>query len=239
MPGFDDAHIHLQSGARPMRRRPALPAADRRGDPGRRSGRTRPRTPDAPWVLGRGWLYAPFPGGLPDARAARPRRPGPAGVHGLLRRPHGLGEHRRPAARRHRPRDARPAQRRRSSATPTASPPAPSRRTRSSLVERHIPVPAEDEDRASVRRAIAGDARDGPHGGTGRLARRPTSSRSGGASTPPASSRSGSGGALIMEPGQTLAEWRDRLDEYEARSPSRSAAATGSTPGSSRASWTA
>ena len=82
------------------------------------------------------------------------------------------------------------------------------------LVERHIPVPTEAEDRASVRLAqtamhalgvtAAQDAWLTPEelafwgrihaAGELRLRFR---------------------GALIMEPGQTLPEWRERLDEYE------------------------
>ena len=64
MPGFDDAHTHLLSGAR------ALGGADLFGLDSQDAVLDAIRahadaTPDAPWVLGRGWLYAAFPGGLP------------------------------------------------------------------------------------------------------------------------------------------------------------------------------
>ena len=94
--GFDDAHIHLARGRQRARsRRPVRARVGRR-----RSRPPSPRhaaaEPDAPWVLGKGWLYVPFPGGLPDRAAARRGRPRSAGVHGLLRRPHRLGEQRGP-----------------------------------------------------------------------------------------------------------------------------------------------
>src|SRR2546421_12743364 len=77
LPGFDDAHIHLQSGAReangallyPLESVDAIQAAIR----GHADS-----NPDAPWVLGRGWLYAAFPGELPTAAlldAVVPDRP--------------------------------------------------------------------------------------------------------------------------------------------------------------------
>ena len=64
--GFDDAHIHVVSGAQALDQVDlfqlptvgqiqvaiAMHAAEHR---------------DAPWVLGRGWQYVPFPGGLPTA----------------------------------------------------------------------------------------------------------------------------------------------------------------------------
>src|SRR5688572_10251427 len=66
MPGFDDAHIHLRSGAResngallyPLETVAEVQAAIRRHADA---------NPDEPWVLGRGWLYAAFPGGMPTA----------------------------------------------------------------------------------------------------------------------------------------------------------------------------
>lgn len=76
-PGFNDAHIHLSGGALSLERvdlieDQSLPAVQARieafaaAHPGR------------PWVLGRGWLYGSFPGGLPTREqldAVVPDRP--------------------------------------------------------------------------------------------------------------------------------------------------------------------
>ena len=64
-PGFDDAHIHVREGANELdhvdlfqlgsvAEVQAAIAAHAAADPA------------APWVLGRGWLYMAFPGGMPD-----------------------------------------------------------------------------------------------------------------------------------------------------------------------------
>ncbi len=62
--GFDDAHSHLLGGAR------SLDQVDLFGLDRLEAIQAAVRTaaeadPDAPWVVGRGWLYVPFPGGLP------------------------------------------------------------------------------------------------------------------------------------------------------------------------------
>ena len=62
--GFDDAHLHLVDGANELDRVDtfgltsveAIQAAIARDAAAR---------PDLPWVLGKGWLYAAFPGGMP------------------------------------------------------------------------------------------------------------------------------------------------------------------------------
>ena len=112
MPGFEDAHLHLRGGARSMGGAQLYPLQTVDGDPGRRPRARRPRTRMRPWVLGRGWLYAPFPGGMPTAGLLDRVVPDRPAWHGLLRRPYRLGQHDGDARRRHRPRDARPAQRR-------------------------------------------------------------------------------------------------------------------------------
>jgi predicted amidohydrolase YtcJ len=64
VPGFDDSHIHLMSGSLSLERVDliedlSVPAVQDRI-------RTFARAHAAsPWVLGRGWLYGSFPGGLP------------------------------------------------------------------------------------------------------------------------------------------------------------------------------
>ena len=62
--GFDDAHIHLLEGANELDRVDlfGLGSVEEVQDAIARHAATEP---DAPWVLGKGWLYASFPGGLP------------------------------------------------------------------------------------------------------------------------------------------------------------------------------
>ena len=64
VPGFDDSHIHLMSGALSLER------VDLIEDQTLEAVQARVRAfaaahPETPWVLGRGWLYGSFPGGLP------------------------------------------------------------------------------------------------------------------------------------------------------------------------------
>jgi predicted amidohydrolase YtcJ len=64
VPGFDDSHIHLMSGALSLER------VDLIEDQTLAAVQARVRAfaaahPGSPWVLGRGWLYGSFPGGLP------------------------------------------------------------------------------------------------------------------------------------------------------------------------------
>lgn len=67
-PGFGDAHVGLMSASL------ALDAVDlagaaTEGEVGRRITAYAKANPQAPWVLGRGWSYAAFPGGLPHRKA--------------------------------------------------------------------------------------------------------------------------------------------------------------------------
>ena len=64
LPGFNDAHLHLITGGLSLER------IDLAGAESLDEIQARIRTwatdhSDAPWVLGRGWYYQPFPGGLP------------------------------------------------------------------------------------------------------------------------------------------------------------------------------
>ena len=64
LPGFNDAHLHFITGGLNLER------IDLTGAATLDDIRSRIETwatvhPDAPWVLGRGWYYQPFPGGLP------------------------------------------------------------------------------------------------------------------------------------------------------------------------------
>lgn len=75
--GFDDAHVHVLVGAQELdhvdlfqlESVKAMQVA---------IARHAAANPAAPWVLGRGWMYAPFPGGLPTRQildAVVPDRP--------------------------------------------------------------------------------------------------------------------------------------------------------------------
>jgi hypothetical protein len=64
LPGFQDAHIHLVSGAASLQRVDLFEDATL-GAVQERIRAFAAAHPDHPWVLGRGWLYGAFPGGLP------------------------------------------------------------------------------------------------------------------------------------------------------------------------------
>lgn len=64
LPGFNDAHVHFVSGGLGMERVDLLEATtlqEIRDAIVAYAG----AHPDRPWVVGRGWYYQPFPGGLP------------------------------------------------------------------------------------------------------------------------------------------------------------------------------
>lgn len=77
VPGFNDSHIHLMGGALSLER------VDLIEDQSVEAVQARIRAfaasqPGSSWVLGRGWLYGSFPGGLPTRQqldAAVPDRP--------------------------------------------------------------------------------------------------------------------------------------------------------------------
>ena len=76
-PGFEDAHMHLMSGARNLER------VDLTEETTLAALQEKIRSfaeanPKSPWVVGRGWVYGSFPGGLPTREqldAAVPDRP--------------------------------------------------------------------------------------------------------------------------------------------------------------------
>ena len=64
IPGFNDAHLHFIGGGLALEQIDLLDATtiDEIQD---RIRRWVIANPDRPWILGRGWYYQPFPGGLP------------------------------------------------------------------------------------------------------------------------------------------------------------------------------
>ena len=64
LPGFNDSHVHFVSGGLGLERVNLLDAETL--DAIKEKIRAfAAANPDRPWVLGRGWYYSPFPGGLP------------------------------------------------------------------------------------------------------------------------------------------------------------------------------
>jgi len=63
--GFDDAHIHLREGADELDRVDLFRLGSVDKIQAAIAGHAAAAA-NAPWVLGKGWFYASFPGGLPD-----------------------------------------------------------------------------------------------------------------------------------------------------------------------------
>jgi predicted amidohydrolase YtcJ len=77
MPGFNDAHVHFLMGARNLHNL-ELSAETTVDGMLRRIAEFASSHPDRDWLLGRGWFYGVFPGGMPDRAlldAAVPDRP--------------------------------------------------------------------------------------------------------------------------------------------------------------------
>lgn len=77
LPGFNDAHVHFIGGGLALDKIDLLGATDLQ-EIERRIREWADENPDEPWVLGRGWYYEPFPGGLPTRQmldAIVPDRP--------------------------------------------------------------------------------------------------------------------------------------------------------------------
>jgi len=64
VPGFNDAHLHFISGGLSLERIDLI-GVETLDDIQSRIRTWAASHADAPWVLGRGWYYQPFPGGLP------------------------------------------------------------------------------------------------------------------------------------------------------------------------------
>jgi predicted amidohydrolase YtcJ len=64
LPGFNDSHVHLMSGAQSLERVDLIEEGSLEAVQARIKAFA-DANPKSPWVLGRGWLYGTFPGGLP------------------------------------------------------------------------------------------------------------------------------------------------------------------------------
>ncbi len=64
LPGFNDSHVHLMSGAQSLERVDLIEEGSVEAVQARIKAFAA-ANPNNPWVLGRGWLYGTFPGGLP------------------------------------------------------------------------------------------------------------------------------------------------------------------------------
>jgi predicted amidohydrolase YtcJ len=64
MAGFNDSHVHFLSGGQSLDRVSLFDASDLAAVQAKIRAFAAAH-PDRPWVLGRGWLYGSFPGGLP------------------------------------------------------------------------------------------------------------------------------------------------------------------------------
>ena len=77
LPGFKDSHIHFLSGGLSLDEANLLDASTFE-EVMRTIRDFAAKRPERPWVAGRGWYYAPFPGGLPTRQqldALVPDRP--------------------------------------------------------------------------------------------------------------------------------------------------------------------
>ncbi|MDQ3870446.1 MAG: amidohydrolase [Chloroflexota bacterium] len=214
--GFDDAHIHFQSGAVALLGVQLARGASLEQIQTQIRGYADERR-ERSWIVGRGWFYAAFPGGLPTRAqldAVVPDRPAlidsfdshngwansralevagitretPDPVGGVIVRDPSTGE-------------------------PTG---ALKEQPATDLVRRHAPEPTEDEKLAALRGACRLYAEQGLTSAQDAWAEPEDFelfSRLHGEGTPTARIRL----ALKMEPGQSERDWEGRLAEYEER----------------------
>jgi predicted amidohydrolase YtcJ len=214
MPGFDDAHIHLLSGAREANGALLYPL-ETVGEIQDRIRSHAAATPGAPWVLGRGWLYAAFPGAMPTAAlldAVVPDRPAWMGCFDGHTGWANTAAMRLAGIDRATPDPPAGVIVRDAAGTPTGA----FKEEAQALIDRVVPQPTGDEDRASVRSAIAG-----LHAGGITAAQDAWLTQDELAFWERVHADGALHlrfrGALIMEPEQTLDEWRARLDGYQAQ----------------------
>lgn len=215
IPGLDDAHLHLRYGARQLGDADlfGLQTAD---ETLAAVARHAAANPHKAWVRGRGWFYSSFEGGLPHRRlldAIVPDRPawlrcydGHTGwANTLALQAAGITRDTVGPATGVIVRDA------------DGEPTGVLKEDAQDLMDGAIPVPSEAEDRVSVAAAIAGFHRDGITAAQDAMGdlenyRFFAALADEGALTLRVRP------ALDLSHGISFAEWRDRLDAYEASS---------------------
>ena len=211
--GFDDAHIHVVGGAQEQDDVDLFRLASL-GDIATAIARHAAADPDAPWVKGRGWMYVPFPGGLPTRRqldAVVPDRPAFMGCYDGHTAWVNTAALRLAGIDRDTP-DPRDGVIVRDPATGEAT--GALKEGAQELVRRHIPEPSTTDTLVAMRAAIARmhaagitaiqDAWVEPHQLALWLALRDSGDL-----------RLRTRLALPMRPDRSLAEWSTTLDEYE------------------------
>ncbi len=214
LPGFEDAHIHLLSGAREANGALLYPLETVAEIQARIRDHAAAH-PEHPWVLGRGWLYAAFPGELPTAAlldAVVPDRPAWMSCFDGHTSWANTAAMRLAGITRETPDPPAGVIVRDADGNATGA----FKEEAQALIDRIVPQPTEADDRVSIRRALAG-----LHA-TGITAAQDAWLDPGELAAWQRVHADGElglrfRGALIMEPGQSLAEWRDRLDAYEAQ----------------------
>jgi predicted amidohydrolase YtcJ len=213
LPGIEDAHLHLRSGARQLGDVDlfGIDTTEAMLDAVSRHAAAHPGTP---WVRGRGWVYSAFDGGLPHRSlldAVVPDRPA------WLRCYDGHTAWANTAA-------LRAAGITRDTVGPATGvvvkdddgePTGVFKEDAQELVDAVLPTPTEAEDRRSVAHAIARFHRDGitaVQDAMGDLENFGFFVRLADEGLLPLRVRN----ALDLTHGISLAEWRDRLDAYEA-----------------------
>ena len=212
--GFDDAHIHVMGGAQEQAD-VDLFQLESVADIATAIARHAAADPDAAWVKGRGWMYVPFPGGLPTRQqldAVVPDRPAFMGCYDGHTAWVNTAALRLAGIDRDTP-DPRDGIIVRDPATGDAT--GALKEGAQELVRRHIPQPSSEDTLAAMRAAIARmhaagitaiqDAWVEPHELTLWRALRDAGDL-----------RLRTRLALPMRPDRSLDEWSTTLDEYEA-----------------------
>jgi predicted amidohydrolase YtcJ len=213
IPGIEDAHLHLRYGARQLGDADlfGLQTADETLAAVARHAATHP---DRAWVRGRGWVYSAFEGGLPHRRlldVVVPDRPAwlrcydghTAWANTLALRAAGITRDTTGPATGVVVKDE------------DGEPTGVLKENAQDLVDAVIPIPTEAEDRDAMAAAIAGFHRDGitaAQDAMGDLDNLRFFARLADEGRLPLRVRI----ALDLSHGLSLAEWRDRLDAYEA-----------------------
>jgi hypothetical protein len=212
MPGFEDAHTHLLHGARQLHDADLFPHRTIEAILAAIADHAAAR-PGKGWIRGRGWLYAPFPGGMPtrwQLDAVVPDRPAfmrcydghTAWANSAALRVAGIDRDTPDPFNGVIVRDA------------AGEPTGALLEDAQLLVERVLPASSEAEDVAGVRDAVRAFHRAGITAAQDAMADLAEFRLWTGLAHGQVDLRFRP--ALAMDHGQSIAEWRDRLDAYEA-----------------------